>query len=97
VELKMSRSRKKALCVKVGDPDYKNIHNRQLRRRLKNPEYDLSSGGSYKKVFEQWSIWDYVSWYASEKSYVERHRWSITNGYYTEAEVWVHAKMLRSK
>ena len=65
----MSRSRKKHFCLKVGDPTFKVIFNRKLRRKLKNPNFILDNGSRYKKArhFESWLICDWKFIHYSEE------------------------------
>jgi hypothetical protein len=67
----MSRSRKKNWIFGVGSPDFKNIFNRKLRRKLKDHTFVCDSGSQYKKNKDtcSWVIWDFKFRYSTEEEY----------------------------
>ena len=65
----MSRSVKKNPVIKDNGKSKKaqKTHaNRIVRRKLKDPEFDIADGKAYKKEFESWNIADYVSRWTKE-------------------------------
>lgn len=84
----MSRSFKKHCWEKcAGDPSFKKIFNRKLRRTTKLDE--IPNGKAYKKMNESWEIWDY----RCETSWEEfKHWWQSEN--MTEEEKWAEWKRL---
>ena len=55
----MSRSYKKTPIVKDRNKGQKAVANRTVRRKLKDPDYGMADGKSYKKEYESWNISDY--------------------------------------
>ena len=78
----MSRSYKKAPGWKDYNKDAKTLANRKARRLW---NWDIPSGGSYKKLTERWDICDWNFRYYSEgevdrtiednKKFQEKHGW----------------------
>ena len=67
----MSRSYKKRPFVKdneAGSKQAKRLANRNIRRKLKNPEFDAGNGNHYKKMTESWEIHDYVQYWPREQA-----------------------------
>lgn len=84
----MSRSWKKNKWSKVGDPSFKKIFNRKIRR---NSKYmDLPSGNAYRKVNDSWDICDYR--FRHEKKDLEN--WNL---YDTDEELERQYRRLNSK
>lgn len=61
----MSRSYKKHGLVKIGDPDYKKIYNRKIRRK----PLDYPSGKTYRRDPDccSWEICDLVCGYFADE------------------------------
>lgn len=75
----MSRSRRKP-WVKDGygskwKQAAKAYHNRKLRRKLKNPDYEIADGCAHKNGpgLNRWDVCDY-RWY-NEKPVSDKHIW----------------------
>lgn len=67
----MSRSTKKNPIIKdngKSNKKDKQIINRALRRKINNPDFELSDGNAYKKVYESWNIADYVCRWTREEA-----------------------------
>lgn len=70
----MSRSYRKHPVVKDNGKSKKQdktLANRIVRRKLKDPEYDLADGKSYKKEYESWNIADYITRWTKEEAIKE--------------------------
>lgn len=61
----MGKTYRKAGFIKIGDPSFKKLFNRKLRRTTKEDVESVPSGGAYRKMNDSWDICDAkwgVSW-----------------------------------
>lgn len=78
----MSRSYKKTPIVKDNAGGRKHAK-RQANKKVRRTKC-LSSGKQYRKVYNTWDIYDYVSYCTLEEFLNYRHLWSF---YQTEEEM----------
>ena len=67
----MSRSYKKTPIIKDNGKSKKRAKTfaiRKTRRKLKNLDYEIADGKSYKKEFESWIIADHVCYWTEEQA-----------------------------
>lgn len=64
----MSRSYKKTPIVKDRNKGQKALANRTVRRKLKDSDYGMANGKSYKKEYESWNISDYYFMMTEEEA-----------------------------
>lgn len=70
----MSRSYKKTPIIKDNGKSKKVAKTfavRKTRRKLKNLDYEIADGKSYKKEFESWEIADYITRWTKEDALKE--------------------------
>lgn len=81
----MSRSFKKTPISKDGGRSSKWGKN-QANRKIRNYNDEIPKGGSYKKLYEQWNINDYITYwtekdaiegYYQKKDYYHRKGWDV--------------------
>lgn len=80
----MARSRRKPWVVDGYGSKWKQAakrhHNRKVRRKLKNPDYEIADGGAHKRGhgLDPWDICDY-RWYV-EKPIADKFLFMRWNG-----------------
>jgi len=70
----MSRSYRKTPIVKDNGKSKKEAKahaNRTVRRRLKDPDYEIADGKAYRKEVESWGIADCISYWTEEQARAE--------------------------
>ena len=70
----MSRSFKKTPISKDGGRSSKWGKN-QANKKIRNYNDEIPKGGSYKKLYEQWDINDFVVYWTEEDAKEEYYRW----------------------
>ena len=80
----MSRSRRKTPVFKDQDRGGKKFANKRVRSHFRQGK-DLSNGSGYKRLYEQWDICDYKSYYWNN-SYL---RWYVSNSVRGPGGEWI--------
>ena len=87
----MSRSYKKfplsrmSICGRNSMKKGKQMSNRKIRRKLKNPNIDVGNGKHYRAFgLDSWDLWEYQH-YMTERDVINRweikQKWKATNTY----------------
>lgn len=86
----MARSYKKTCIVKDGGPTRRKFAKRQANKKVRRYKGYISHGNSYKKIFNSWEIYDYISLCSFQK-WCKRKEPAIHkywNEEYTEKELY---------